>query len=516
MNQPAQQSSNWQQTILVTALLCLALLALFYPTAAAMVDIWWRSETFAHGFFILPITLFLIWRLRDELRLLTPQPTMWGLPLLVMLGFGWLLAHFASVAVVQQLAFVAMLPVIVFSMLGWQVTRRILFPLCFLVLAVPMGEGLIPPMMDFTADFTVMMLQLTGIPVFREGLFFEIPSGRWSVVEGCSGVRYLIAAVTLGCLYAYLTYRSIYRRLVFVAISFIVPVIANGLRAYMIVMIAHFSDNKLAHGVDHFIYGWVFFGFVMMLLFWIGSFWREDESKQSDGVASEQSAGTILAKPASHKSTLTAACAIFLVLSVWPVWAYINSQQGDSVVVSLNVPDEQSGWYKASQPLTEWRPRYLGMDAELEQTYIMDGRKVGLYLAYYSYQRQDAELVNTQNVMITQKHPVWHQVGNQQAKLSLNGEQIPIRKAKLRSSAQNLRVYYWDWFAGEYAANAYAAKLLEVKRSLLGQRKDAAGIIIATEFEEETADAEALIESFITNMYPAIEASLNEASASLN
>jgi hypothetical protein len=56
----------------------------------------------------------------------------------------------------------------------------------------------------------------------------------------------------------------------------VVPVIANGLRAYMIVMIGHLSGMALATGVDHLIYGWLFFGLVMFIMFWIGSYWRED------------------------------------------------------------------------------------------------------------------------------------------------------------------------------------------------------------------------------------------------
>ncbi len=141
---------------------------------------------------------------------------------------------------------------------------------------MPIGEALIPPLMDWTADFTVAALKLSGIPVYREGTFFTIPSGNWSVVEGCSGLRYLIASITVGALYAYLSYRKLWKRVLFVALSVIVPIIANGLRAYMIVMIAHLSDMKLALGVDHLIYGWVFFGVVMLLLFWVGSYWRDD------------------------------------------------------------------------------------------------------------------------------------------------------------------------------------------------------------------------------------------------
>src|SRR5258706_16017176 len=144
----------------------------------------------------------------------------------------------------------------VLAIWGREVAGAIGFPLGFLVLGVPMGEGLIPPMMDWTADFTVRALQFSGIPVFREGLFFTIPSGNWSVVEGCSGVRYLIASLTVGVLFAYLSYRRTWKRLLFAAMSIVVPIIANGMRAYLIVMIAHLSNNQLAHGVDHFIYGW--------------------------------------------------------------------------------------------------------------------------------------------------------------------------------------------------------------------------------------------------------------------
>ena len=116
------------------------------------------------------------------------------------------------------------------AILGHEMGRLLAFPLGFLFFAVPMGEALIPPMMEFTATSTVWMIQQTGIPVFREGLYFTLPSGNWSVVEACSGVRYIIASVTLGVLYAYMTYRSFWRRGLFVLASIIMPIFANSAR----------------------------------------------------------------------------------------------------------------------------------------------------------------------------------------------------------------------------------------------------------------------------------------------
>ncbi len=83
-----------------------------------------------------------------------------------------------------------------------------MFPLAYMFFAVPMGEGLVPKLMSFTADFTLWALRLTGLPVFRDGMFFSIPAGDFEVATACSGIRYLMASFALGTLYAFLSFRS--------------------------------------------------------------------------------------------------------------------------------------------------------------------------------------------------------------------------------------------------------------------------------------------------------------------
>ncbi|MDX1735747.1 MAG: exosortase A, partial [Halioglobus sp.] len=267
------RSSLW-----LGALFAVALLAIYAETVMSMVSIWSRSDTFAHGFLILPISLWLVWNKRDYLKYIAPSPAPWVALLILPAGFAWFLAWLVDVLLVQQLALVTMLVAGLWAVLGHRLAGVLAFPLFFLYFAVPMGEGLVAPMMDFTAVSTVWLVQQTGIPVYREGLFFTLPTGRWSIVEACSGVRYIIASVTVGALFAYLTYVSWWRRALFLLISAIVPVFANTLRAYMIVMLGHLSDMKVATGADHLVYGWVFFGVVIFILFWLGSFFREDEA----------------------------------------------------------------------------------------------------------------------------------------------------------------------------------------------------------------------------------------------
>ncbi len=288
-----QPAGEWRTALLSLGLVLAAILLLYRDTAIAMVGIWSRSDTFAHAFLVPPISLWLIWRRRELLKALQPAPQPWVLPLMAGAGHRlWLLGDLVGVNGVTQLALVALLVLWRSGRAGGMaVTRAVLFPLAFLFFCVPIGEFLMPTLMEGTADFTIAALQYTGIPVYREGLQFVIPSGQWSVVEACSGVRYLIASFMVGTLFAYLNFNGLRKRLIFAGVSLVVPIVANWLRAYMIVMLGHLSGNTLAVGVDHLIYGWVFFGIVIMLMFMIGARWARPDPELPLRPAWRQCAG---------------------------------------------------------------------------------------------------------------------------------------------------------------------------------------------------------------------------------
>ncbi len=486
-----------QPTAIFTGLFVLIFI-LFYDTAASIVNIWLRSETYTHGFLIFPISLWLVWRIRHRLDQIAPNPDYLALPLIFLNGAVWFLADLVDVNVVEQLALVAFIPLTVFAIWGWPMVREAMFPLLFLFLAVPMGEGLIPPLMDFTANFTVHMLQLTGIPVYQEGTFFELPTGYWSVVEGCSGVRYLIASITLGTLYAYLTYSHYLKRVVFIIASIIVPILANGFRAYGIVMIAHFSDMKLALGIDHFIYGWVWFGIVIFIMFFVGSFWGDSEREHVP--VPVETAGCV----DKTKSRVSAGGVALLIL-VWPAMAWVHSKSFvENLSVDIDLP-ASGKWRELDESFTNWIPAYQAPAAELRKYYESKGEKVGLYLALYTNQKQDSELVNSQNVMIEQKHPVWAEKGRGKTSLDLAGQNIEVNESVLRSPDQSLYLNHWYWIDGQNTSSEYLAKVLDAKMRLLSAKPTAVGIVVYTELGEKRASAKDILQAFLDDRMPAIE-----------
>jgi exosortase A len=502
---PVTARKAWFLPAALTAGVLVILVGVFWPTFHSMVEVWERSETFAHGYLIFPISAWLIWRKRDELAQIRPRSDLRGLALLVAAGAGWLLADAGSVNVVAQYAFIAMLIAAIWTLLGWTFVRATFFPLMFLFFAVPVGEFLIQPLMGVTADFTVALLQASGIPVYREGTFFSIPSGNWSVVEGCSGLRYLIASVTLGVLYAYLTYRSWKRRLLFSAAAVIVPIFANGGRAYMIVMIAHLSDMKLALGVDHYIYGWVFFGLVMLLLFWIGSFWREDDQPEPTVAPPiARAAGGGKARPFVPVAVVVLAAA-----GLWPAYAGWLATRPLPVMPALQV-EPQGGW-QAGAAFTTWVPHWVGADRQLRQPYAQAGRQVLLELNYYVTQRQDAELINSRNFMIRQKDPAWSNVGEALVTVEIAGQARQVRQARMRGrDGRRLLVWQWNLINQRPTVNEHAAKLVLALDRLRLKRDDGLSVLIATPYEEtELKTAAATLARFAADMEPAIGRALD-------
>jgi EpsI family protein len=388
------------------------------------------------------------------------------------------------------------------------VTRLIVFPLFFLFFTVPIGEFAMPQLMEWTADFTVLALRLSGIPVYREGLQFVIPSGNWSVVEACSGVRYLLASLTVGTLFAYLNYQSNRRRVVFALVSLVVPVLANWMRAYIIVMLGHLSGNKLAAGVDHLIYGWVFFGVVIMLMFVIGARWAEPD-KVLLPQASDAPAST--AKFSAAK--LWAMAASFALLAAVPLvanWAIDRSES--AVTVRLTAPAALSPTWQAITPaLADFKPAFDNPSAEINTSYASQGQAVGPYLGYYHHQDYNRKLVSSSNVLVPSKDPHWARVASGARAVSVNGQPVQLRTAVLRPSALGLsgnqnRLLVWQvyWINGRLTSNDYLAKLYSAFYRLTGRGDDSAVLVLYTPQDSQGGNADALLESFMSDNQAAI------------
>ncbi|MCL2635419.1 MAG: exosortase A, partial [Betaproteobacteria bacterium] len=387
----------------------------------------------------------------------------------------WLLGELTAVNALTQFALVATLVLAIIALLGPPASKRLAFPLAFLFFSVPFGDFMLPKLMEWTAAFTVLALRATGIPVYQEGLQFVIPSGHWSIVEACSGIRYIIASVTVGTLFAYLNYTSLRRRLLFIGVSFVVPVVANWLRAYIIVMLGHLSGNRLATGVDHLIYGWLFFGVVILIMFLIGARWSEPEAAPTPPVEAAAPPAPMTAR------AWLAASAVALIASAGPL-AFIAIDRADRAApVTLAALPLPVGWQEGAD-LPSWQPNFSGASDQLQTSFQRDDQSVGLYIGYYRNQDYRNKLVTSTNTLADSSSTQWTVVARHTAAPATAG--LPARVVaaellKIGSSPEiRLRAWQWYWIDGSLTASDAGAKLLTALSRLSGRGDDAAVVIL--------------------------------------
>ena len=231
----------------------------------------WQIDSYGHSWLVVAISIWLVWRLRGPLLVLEPRPSLLGVAALALIAVVWWLGYALEIRTVQQLAMTAAITGITWALLGTRVAWLLTFPLLYLFLTVSAWGVFLVPMQDATAALAAPLLRLVGVPVFQDGVYLWIPEGRFLVDETCAGLRYLLAGLAIGSLYAYLLFDDLWRRALFIALTAAYALALNVVRVAVVVYAGHVSDMQHPWVEAHDSVGWVLFAVGLILLFGVGS-----------------------------------------------------------------------------------------------------------------------------------------------------------------------------------------------------------------------------------------------------
>lgn len=383
----------WRRPLGLTVFAWALLIGIFWRDWSAMAGQWWNISTYNHILLIPPILAWLVAQRWSELRKLVPSGWWPGLFLFAGALCIWLLGAFAQANLLRHGGAVAMLAASVVTLLGPRVALGLLFPLGYMVFLVPFGDGLIPPLQMITADITIALTQISGIPAQIEGVFIDTPAGLFEVAAACSGVKFLIGMLAFGVLLAQLCFVSWIKRAAFVALSIVVPIVANGLRAWSTIYIAQSQGIEFAASVDHVVYGFVFFAIVMALTVAIA--WRFfDRAPDAPMFEARWIEGRTWLERIARRSADTRVLALALigVACMALVWSTAAARLSAPMPAQIALPDVP-GWEAVDYaPEVAWEPRASGADHRLIGRYRdASGREVDVFVALYAGQGEGRE-----------------------------------------------------------------------------------------------------------------------------
>lgn len=261
--------------------------------AAISLAIWWkalistfvlalRDDRYTHILLILPVCaalIFMDWK--------SPEPST-----NTSLGIGsGLLVAAASIIVLARTQTIQiqpdehlslnMLALVVWWMgsfifsFGTRAFRRAVFPLCFLLWIVPFPEFLLSSIIRLLQEGSVASARLffaaTGTPVAQDGTQLTIPGLTIEVARECSSIRSSLMLVVTTMILAQMLLRSTWRKTIVIALAIPLSVAKNGLRIFVLAMLATHVDRSFLTGRLHHQGGIIYFLIalaVICLLIW--------------------------------------------------------------------------------------------------------------------------------------------------------------------------------------------------------------------------------------------------------
>jgi exosortase len=252
-------------------LLCLALGWLYFDVLRRLTSDWYNDENYSHGLLVPFIAAYALWQNRDELRATTMRPLTW-LGATLMVGAVLLLwaGTIGAEMFITRISFLCALISLVLYFGGFDWLKQMGFPLLLLLLAIPIPllifNRIAFPLQLLASDYAARIINLIGIPAFREGNVIELAQMKLEVVEACSGIRSLMSLATLAVTYVYFAEPRWWRKIVLVAAVIPIAIATNAARVTATGIMAHYHGEAAAQGFQHTFSGWLMFVVAMLLL----------------------------------------------------------------------------------------------------------------------------------------------------------------------------------------------------------------------------------------------------------
>jgi len=252
-----------------------ALVLLYFRVLQGLISDWIHLPDFSHGFLIPMVSFYFLYERRKPLSVLSPSGTWAGLPLLVFGVVLLLLGNLATEYFTMRFSILVVLGGVLLTLLGKEFLKALLFPLAFLIFMIPIPSVLLDrvtfPMQLFASKVAGGFLYFIDIPALREGNIILLANTSLEVAEACSGIRSLISLLALSVVFAYLSQKTVLKRVLLVLSTFPIAILSNAARVTGTGILAHHYGDRVAQGFFHGFSGWILFVVAFVCLFVFGA-----------------------------------------------------------------------------------------------------------------------------------------------------------------------------------------------------------------------------------------------------
>jgi len=475
-------------------LVCISMV-LHWTTLRELGVLWWRSYTYGHGLLVAPVCLYLLWEKYPELQETPHSVSLSGLFFLTVFNGIWWIAYSIDINILVKVVVLVMPALIVWTVLGKHVFKLLLFPLTYILVAVPVWDPLESILQVLTAYTVAGGLSLVGVPVFLESTYISIPEGQFHIEEVCAGLRYFLAALAIALLFSHMYLKKLSVQMVFVGTALAIAVVVNWVRVFLVILAGHLSNMQHSFVHEHVGLGWWIFSISLIPVFALGIYMHRKSANQAGLPVGVHSTPKSIP---GYKPVIVLLSSV-LVLILTPVSANQLKQRGIERDFPVVLPEGIGGWEGPFELESIVNISYASADYSLIRSYKKNNDKLALFVAGYNSQSQGKELVHYENRVVGSSN--WNIYKNGKILLSNSGETKLAVKESLLKRKQGQVAVMWQWYtvAGENTSSEMMAKLLQLKSIVTGNSRAKVTILVSGIYADASS-ARSQLEDFVSTM----------------
>ena len=439
------------------------------------------DEAYSHGLMMFAVALYLVvrtWRSRPPAAGFYP---VWLLPLALIIGT-YVIAALLYVEAVQQFLLIPMLLVAIAAISGFATTWRLLLPIGVLVFALPFWDYTAYPLQLITTQINEIFLGLWDIEFEIEGVLVFLPGiGAFEVTHSCSGLRYLLIAMSLATIYSELNYRLWRNRIILFSVAVVLALVTNWIRVFVIIYMGYITEMETSLVRDHEFFGWVLFAVALIPLFTLAG--RLERGNIEEGPQGTENGRQPLLVY-SHRAVVAGIVVGLFLLSPVSVYAL---RGGNEVTQNFSMSLEGSeDWAPLFQRMAGfWEHVYTGEDhhnrkawflASEDQIEQMPKAYSAAHVLTYETQSPGKELISDRNRIVDTER--WFPQDN--FSVTVDGHSLSGLRLKDRRTGEPAVVVYGYYVSGMWAGDPFGAKLLQLYAAING-RQDASLVAVSVQ-----------------------------------
>jgi len=489
-------NSHYSRLIVLILFFSVALIILYFKSAKSLFDLWVVSgnPAYSHGLILFFIAIYAFSK-RIELASseIVIKNSIPALIALAITSFLWGGVMLAGIKVGHQLLVLMMIPIGLWFLFGFKISRHISLPFFLVLFAIPVWEVINQGDLQYMAAYLVTkLLELTGFLVYREGFDITVTAGSFRVSESCSGMRLLLVAMPLAIIFSSMNQLKLSYSVIFFVVSILVAILTNLIRIYIVVVAGQLT--KMQHYFvteDHVTLGWVLFA-VIFFIYFMGAKKIFDRTVVLRKVSNNNN---VTSKPRSIATTELVRAGVLLLVGILPGPVYMLYAQNTAYIPSKRVSidiNPEWGLYVAK---TNFAPHLLPADWEYRQSFMKDNNKVTMYINYYAMQVQGKEAVSSFNQLYDRSK--WHLKSKQIARFKPNNDGRITVNVFLIENNVGQQKYIWQWYyLGGRHTNEYThAKVLSILGAFVNDT-GASMILLVTDVDADSQKASKILKNF--------------------